>query len=234
MFDAGRAGDLSAAHRATGTTGGVWLAPAESPLGPYDLAGAQQLTDTLQRRWGIHVRPRFVADEFECIRVTPDVFTKLDEVDLGARRVRSRSTRPLHDLALYYLPYAYLTVAAALRNMDPAMEEAAYLNGDFGIDGRLPVNTDGGLLANGTVPPQNLTWGYSGGGLYAQRTSDVEAGAFQMPGTFLRGDQIPKDLTMSFRRDGLNHAFRQQLHLRQISLERLLRLQYLARPQRHP
>lgn len=32
-------------------------------------------------------------------------------------------------MALYYLPYAYLTVAAALRNMDPAMEEAAYLNG---------------------------------------------------------------------------------------------------------
>ncbi len=42
------AGDLSAAHRATGTTGGVWLAPAESPLGPYDLAGAQQLTDDSQ------------------------------------------------------------------------------------------------------------------------------------------------------------------------------------------
>jgi iron(III) transport system permease protein len=32
-------------------------------------------------------------------------------------------------MALYYLPYAYLTVSAALRNMDPAMEEAAYLNG---------------------------------------------------------------------------------------------------------
>ena len=39
------AGDLSAQHRATGTSGGVWLAPAESPLGPYDLAGAQLLTD---------------------------------------------------------------------------------------------------------------------------------------------------------------------------------------------
>ena len=32
-------------------------------------------------------------------------------------------------MALYYIPYAYLTVAAALRNMDPAMEEAAALNG---------------------------------------------------------------------------------------------------------
>ncbi len=32
-------------------------------------------------------------------------------------------------MALYYLPYAYLTVAAALRNMDPSMEEAACVNG---------------------------------------------------------------------------------------------------------
>ncbi|MCW3158885.1 hypothetical protein [Micropruina sonneratiae] len=39
------AGDLSHRHRATGASGGVWLARAESPLGPYDLAGAQQLTD---------------------------------------------------------------------------------------------------------------------------------------------------------------------------------------------
>lgn len=29
-----------------------------------------------------------------------------DEVDLGVRRVRSRSTRPQHDLALYFLPFA--------------------------------------------------------------------------------------------------------------------------------
>jgi acetyl-CoA acetyltransferase len=28
-------------------------------------------------------------------------------------------------------------------------QEAAYRNGDLKIDGRLPVNTDGGLLANG-------------------------------------------------------------------------------------
>lgn len=38
------AGDLSHAKRASGTTGGVWLAAAESPLGPYDLAGAQLVT----------------------------------------------------------------------------------------------------------------------------------------------------------------------------------------------
>jgi beta-fructofuranosidase len=39
------AADLSEKLRATGTTGGVWVAPAESSLGPYDIAGAQQLTD---------------------------------------------------------------------------------------------------------------------------------------------------------------------------------------------
>ena len=48
---------------------------------------------------------------------------------------------------------------------------------------------DGGLLASGEVPAQNLTWGSIGGSDFAQRTSDVGAGWFQMPGTFLRGDQ---------------------------------------------
>jgi iron(III) transport system permease protein len=32
-------------------------------------------------------------------------------------------------MALYYVPYAYLTVSAALRSIDPSMEEASYLNG---------------------------------------------------------------------------------------------------------
>lgn len=66
--------------------------PAQScALGAMRLdgIGAQQLTDTLQQRWGIHVRPRFVADEFECIRVTPNIFTKLDEVDLFAEGIRT-------------------------------------------------------------------------------------------------------------------------------------------------
>lgn len=39
------AGDMSSARKATGTTGGVWIATAESPLGPYGIADAQQLTD---------------------------------------------------------------------------------------------------------------------------------------------------------------------------------------------
>ena len=32
-------------------------------------------------------------------------------------------------MAIYFVPYAFLTLSAALRNMDPALEEAAYLNG---------------------------------------------------------------------------------------------------------
>ena len=51
--------------------------------------GAQALTDTLQKRWGIHVRPRFVADEFECIRVTPNVFTAQHEIDLFVGAIRA-------------------------------------------------------------------------------------------------------------------------------------------------
>ena len=32
-------------------------------------------------------------------------------------------------MALYFVPYAYLTVSSSLRGIDPSMEEASYLNG---------------------------------------------------------------------------------------------------------
>jgi beta-fructofuranosidase len=38
-------GELSAARSACGERGGVWVAAAESPLGPYDIAGATLLSD---------------------------------------------------------------------------------------------------------------------------------------------------------------------------------------------
>jgi hypothetical protein len=60
--------------------------------------------------------------------------------------------------------------------------------GHLGL-GELGFTPDGGLLANGTIPPANLTWGFAGGTNYAQRTSDVSAGSYHVPGTFLRGDQ---------------------------------------------
>lgn len=62
--------------------------------------------------------------------------------------------------------------------------------GHFGL-GELGFTPDGGLLSPGTIPPANLTWGYIGGGNYAQRTSDVQDGMYHVPGTFLRGDQTP-------------------------------------------
>jgi sucrose-6-phosphate hydrolase SacC (GH32 family) len=39
------ANEASTSRRATGTTGGVWVAQASSPLGPFDIAGARLITD---------------------------------------------------------------------------------------------------------------------------------------------------------------------------------------------
>ena len=50
--------------------------------------GAQELTDRLQEEYTIHVRPRFVPNEWEGIRVTPNVFTTLEEVDSFARAIK--------------------------------------------------------------------------------------------------------------------------------------------------
>ena len=43
-----------------------------------------ELTDFLERKYRIHVRPRFVRGEFDCIRVSPSVFSTLEEIDLFA------------------------------------------------------------------------------------------------------------------------------------------------------
>lgn len=53
-----------------------------------DGVGAQKLTDYLMAKHRIHVRPRFVPDEWEGVRVTPNVFTTLNEVDTFARAIR--------------------------------------------------------------------------------------------------------------------------------------------------
>jgi hypothetical protein len=53
---------------------------------------------------------------------------------------------------------------------------------------QLNFTADGGLLANGIVPAQELTWGFAGGTNFAQRTSNVETGAYYMAGTFLRAE----------------------------------------------
>jgi selenocysteine lyase/cysteine desulfurase len=40
-----------------------------------------ELMERLMRRYRIHVRPRVVADEFHCIRVSPNVYTTIEEID---------------------------------------------------------------------------------------------------------------------------------------------------------
>lgn len=66
--------------------------PAQAcAIGSMSLEGidARKLTEELQQRWGIHVRRRNVSNEFECIRVTPNIFTKLDEIDLFVEAIRT-------------------------------------------------------------------------------------------------------------------------------------------------
>jgi beta-fructofuranosidase len=55
--------DVSQARRAGGTTGGVWVAMAAGPLGPYELADAVQLTDD-SRYVGRLVRDRDTGEWF--------------------------------------------------------------------------------------------------------------------------------------------------------------------------
>ncbi len=53
-------------------------------IGAMRIAGVDSadLTDFLERKYRIHVRPRFVRGEFDCIRVSPSVFSTVEEVDL--------------------------------------------------------------------------------------------------------------------------------------------------------
>jgi len=64
--------------------------PAQScALGAMNIdgTGAQALTDRLLADYRIHVRPRFVPNEWEGIRITPNVFTTLSEVDAFAEAI---------------------------------------------------------------------------------------------------------------------------------------------------
>ncbi len=56
---------------------------------------ANALTDHLERKYRIHVRPRIVEGELDCIRVTPNVFTTLEEVDLFAEAIETISRKGL-------------------------------------------------------------------------------------------------------------------------------------------
>jgi len=62
---------------------------------------------------------------------------------------------------------------------------------------QLGFTPDGGLLGYGPVSTPltpggvGLTWGFNSTGIYAQQTSLVTNGVYEMSGNFLRGDQTP-------------------------------------------
>lgn len=66
-------------------------------LGALSLDGVTgpQLTDWLMKRHRVHVRPREVSGEFSAIRVTPNVYTTLQEIDVFARAMTHAATRGL-------------------------------------------------------------------------------------------------------------------------------------------
>ncbi len=70
--------------------------PAQAcALGAFSVAGigAQAMTDYLLAKHRIHVRPRFVPNEWEGLRVTPNVFTTREEVDRLVAAVRVAAER---------------------------------------------------------------------------------------------------------------------------------------------
>jgi len=72
--------------------------PREScGIGAVSLEGvdANALTGHLERKYRIHVRPRVVEGELNCIRVTPNVFSTLEEVDFFAETIEEISRRGL-------------------------------------------------------------------------------------------------------------------------------------------
>jgi len=81
---------------------GVRVLNSEDPrescgIGAVSLDGvdANELTDHLERKYRIHVRPRVVEGELNCIRVTPNVFTTLEEVDFFAEAIEEIARRGL-------------------------------------------------------------------------------------------------------------------------------------------
>jgi isopenicillin-N epimerase len=48
---------------------------------------ADGLTRVLMEKYKIHVRARVIAGEFECIRVTPNVYSSVEDVDRFVRAI---------------------------------------------------------------------------------------------------------------------------------------------------
>jgi selenocysteine lyase/cysteine desulfurase len=52
-------------------------------IGAVSITGipAPRLTEILERKYRIHTRPRVIEGEFDCVRVTPNLYTAIDEID---------------------------------------------------------------------------------------------------------------------------------------------------------
>ena len=81
---------------------GVRVLNSEDPrescgIGALSLEGVDgsELTGHLERRYRIHVRARVVEGELNCIRVTPNVFSTLEEVDFFAEAIEEISRKGL-------------------------------------------------------------------------------------------------------------------------------------------
>jgi selenocysteine lyase/cysteine desulfurase len=79
---------------------GVRILHSERPeescgIGAMSVDGvdANDLTRHLEETYRIHVRPRVVAGEFSCIRVTPNVFTTLEEIDFFSEAIERIATK---------------------------------------------------------------------------------------------------------------------------------------------
>ena len=46
-----------------------------------DGMAAPKMTEILEKKYRIHVRTRIIADEFDCIRISPNIYASLNEVD---------------------------------------------------------------------------------------------------------------------------------------------------------
>jgi selenocysteine lyase/cysteine desulfurase len=54
---------------------------------------SDKLTQQLMDKYKIHVRTRVIANEFDCIRVTPNVYASIEDIDRFTRAITAISSR---------------------------------------------------------------------------------------------------------------------------------------------
>lgn len=61
-------------------TGGIAALTVKGVDGP-------KVTEVLEKKYRIHTRPRVISGEFECVRVTPNLYTTVEEIDRFTRAI---------------------------------------------------------------------------------------------------------------------------------------------------